>query len=84
MLKRTSFNQAFLAKIRAAMRDAVETSARWSLEQGDFANGVGYVANRRDRLMMRVDYHPQRGFRFWEQSRTDKTVLVTQALGGIV
>lgn len=76
MLTRTSLNEAFLKKCRAAARRAIANAARWQ------SQGQAYVDNRRGRVMLRVDYEPSRGLRFWEGSRKDITGLVAQALGG--
>lgn len=76
MLTRTSLNEAFLNKCRAAARRAIRNAAAWGTP------GQAYIDNRRGRLMMRVDYSPERGLRFWEGSRKDITGLVAQALGG--
>lgn len=76
MLTRTSLNEAFLNKCRAAARRAIRNAAAWG------TTGQAYIDNRRGRLMMRVDYSPERGLRFWEGSRKDVTPLIAGALGG--
>lgn len=78
MLTRTSLNEAFLKKCRAAARRAIRNAALWNTK------GQAYIDNRRGRLMMRVDFEPGRGLRFWEGSRKDVTSLIASALGGVL
>lgn len=85
MLTRTSLNSAFVAKVRAAAREAIHNAAVATLYAGSQAThqqGQAYVKNRRGKLMLRVDYQYDRvpALRFWEGSRKDITGLMTQAL----
>ena len=86
MITPTSLNEAFLAKLRGAAREATHNAAVASLNcagQGH-PQGQAYVKNRRGRLMMRVDYQYGRtpSLRFWEGSTKDITPMITSALGG--
>ena len=83
MITPTSLNEAFLAKVRMAAREAIRNAATF---QPDLLqpHGQAYVTNRRGRLMMRVDFEVGRSpaFRFWEGSRKDITPMVIKAMGG--
>lgn len=83
MITPTSLNEAFLAKVRVAAREAIRNAATFQLDQLQ-PNGQAYVTNRRGRLMMRVDFEVGRSpaFRFWEGSRKDITPMVIKAMGG--
>lgn len=88
MLTRTSLNPAFVDKLRQAAREAIHNAAVAKLYAGSAPEaqpqGQAYVKNRRNKLMMRVDYQYGRepALRFWEGSRKDVTPLVTSVLGG--
>ena len=83
MITPTSLNEAFLAKVRMAAREAIRNAATFQLDQLQ-PHGQAYVTNRRGRLMMRVDFEVGRSpaFRFWEGSRKDITPMVIKAMGG--
>ena len=83
MITPTSLNEAFLAKVRMAAREAIRNAATFQLDQLQ-PHGQAYVTNRRGRLMMRVDYQYGRepSLRFWEGSTKDITPMITSALGG--
>ncbi len=83
MITPTSLNEAFLAKVRVAAREAIRNAATFQLDQLQ-PHGQAYVTNRRGRLMMRVDFEVGRSpaFRFWEGSRKDITPMVIKAMGG--
>lgn len=83
MITPTSLNEAFLAKVRMAAREAIRNAAAFQLDQLQ-PHGQAYVTNRRGRLMMRVDFEVGRSpaFRFWEGSRKDITPMVIKAMGG--
>lgn len=76
MITRTSFNQAFADKVRAAMRRAVLNSAAWGTK------GQAYVSNRRGKLMLRVDYDVTRSpaFAFWAPRQRDITPLAIEQI----
>ena len=84
MITRTSLNDAFLAKVRAAAREAITNAAAWTRDIEVPLQGQAYTTNRRGRLMMRVDFEVGRSpaFRFWEGSRKDITPMVIKAMGG--
>lgn len=83
MITPTSLNEAFLAKVGVAAREAIRNAATFQLDQLQ-PHGQAYVTNRRGRLMMRVDFEVGRSpaFRFWEGSRKDITPMVIKAMGG--
>ena len=87
MITKTSLNLAFLRKVRIAARQAIADASSITLQQGlEAPQGQSYIANRRGRLMMRVDYQYGRepSLRFWAQSRRDITPMVQAALGGVL
>ena len=76
MLNSTALkNPAFLAKVGAAMREAVENSRAW---RG--GHGRAYVPNRRGHNVLRVSYHRGEGFVFYGQESRNITARVLAAL----
>ncbi len=76
MLTRTSLSREFLDKCRQAAHEAIKNAAAWQ------SLGQAYVVNRRGKPMLRVDYRPDGGLRFLEQSRRDITPMIAEGLGG--
>ena len=87
MITSTSFNEQFIAKVRAAAVEAVQRSAAWTRPDASEANqGQAYVRNRHGKLILRAAYNPNRSpaFQFLEGSTRDITALAASALGGVL